>query len=72
MARTFCIGGPTATGKSQWAPDVPHRIDAEIANADTLQTHPGLDLLTAYLWKISPGLVYTPRKIGISAYPSWN
>jgi tRNA A37 N6-isopentenylltransferase MiaA len=61
MKRAFFIIGPTETGKSQLAADVAHKIGAEIVSADALQTHPRLDLLTVYLWRISPGFVHTPR-----------
>jgi tRNA dimethylallyltransferase len=55
MRRAFFIVGPTATGKSEIAADVAREVGAEIVSADALQTHPGLDLLTAYLWRISLG-----------------
>jgi tRNA dimethylallyltransferase len=47
MRRTFFIVGPTATGKSQLAADVAHRIGAEIVSADAFQIYRGFDLLTA-------------------------
>ena len=65
MRRTFFIVGPTATGKSQLAADVAHRIGAEIVSADAFQTHPGLDLLTAYLWRILPGFLQTPCRSAV-------
>jgi tRNA dimethylallyltransferase len=47
VMRTFFIGGPTATGKSEIAADVAHDLDAEIVSADAFQIYRGLDLLTA-------------------------
>src|SRR4051812_17656983 len=47
MRRTFFIGGPTATGKSELAADVAHEVGAEIVSADAFQMYRGLDLLTA-------------------------
>jgi tRNA dimethylallyltransferase len=47
MKRTFCIVGPTASGKSDLAADVASEIDAEIVSADAFQIYRGLDLLTA-------------------------
>src|SRR5437016_11792003 len=43
----FFIVGPTATGKSEIAADVAHRLNAEIVSADAFQIYRGLDLLTA-------------------------
>jgi tRNA dimethylallyltransferase len=47
MTCTFFIGGPTASGKSDLAADVSHKMGAEIVNADAFQLYGGLDLLTA-------------------------
>jgi tRNA dimethylallyltransferase len=47
MSRTFFVVGPTATGKSELAADVAHKISAEIVSADAFQLYRGLDLLTA-------------------------
>ena len=47
MRRIFFIVGPTATGKSELAADVAHKIGAEIVSADAFQIYQGLDLLTA-------------------------
>jgi tRNA dimethylallyltransferase len=47
MKRTFCIVGPTASGKSDLAADVASEIGAEIVSADAFQIYRGLDLLTA-------------------------
>src|SRR5437016_4150762 len=43
----FFIVGPTATGKSEIAADLAHKLDAEIVSADAFQIYRGLDLLTA-------------------------
>src|SRR5437879_9820376 len=47
MRRAFFIVGPTATGKSELAPDGAHEIGAEIVSADAFQIYRGLNLLTA-------------------------
>ena len=47
MKRVFFIVGPTATGKSDLAAEVAHRLGAEIVSADAFQIYRGLDLLTA-------------------------
>ncbi len=47
MRGVFFIVGPTATGKSELAADVAHRIGAEIVSADAFQIYRGLNLLTA-------------------------
>jgi len=47
MKRVFFIVGPTATGKSDLAAAVAHRLGAEIVSADAYQIYLGLDLLTA-------------------------
>jgi tRNA dimethylallyltransferase len=47
MRRSFCIVGPTATGKSEIAADVAREVNAEIVSADAFQIYGGLDLLTA-------------------------
>src|ERR1700719_342105 len=47
MKRVFFIVGPTATGKSELAAEVAHRLGAEIVSADAFQIYRGLDLLTA-------------------------
>ena len=57
MTRAFFIVGPTATGKSEVAAAVAQHVNAEIISADASQIYRGLDRLTAYLWRISPGLV---------------
>lgn len=47
MKYSFCIVGPTATGKSELAADVARDLDAEIVSADAFQIYRGFDLLTA-------------------------
>jgi tRNA dimethylallyltransferase len=47
MRRAFFIVGPTASGKSELAADVAHKMGAEIVSADAFQIYRGLDLLTA-------------------------
>jgi tRNA dimethylallyltransferase len=47
VTRVFFIAGPTATGKSEIAAEIAHRLGAEIINADAFQIYCGLDLLTA-------------------------
>jgi tRNA dimethylallyltransferase len=47
MPRTFFIVGPTATGKSEIAADIAHKLGAEVVSADAFQIYRGLDLLSA-------------------------
>lgn len=47
MGAILAILGATATGKSDLALRLAHRLDAEIVNADALQVYRGLDLGTA-------------------------
>jgi tRNA dimethylallyltransferase len=47
MRRAFFIVGPTATGKSELAADVAHKIGAEIVSADAFQIYCNVELLTA-------------------------
>ena len=42
----FVIAGPTASGKSQLAIDLAHRINGEIINADAIQVYKELPLLS--------------------------
>jgi tRNA dimethylallyltransferase len=46
VARTFCIVGPTATGKSELAAEVAVRLGAEVVNADAFQIYEGFDVLS--------------------------
>ncbi|HKC27561.1 MAG TPA: tRNA (adenosine(37)-N6)-dimethylallyltransferase MiaA [Jatrophihabitans sp.] len=47
--RVLAVVGPTATGKSDVAVAVAHRLDAEIINADSMQLYAGMDIGTAKL-----------------------
>jgi tRNA dimethylallyltransferase len=47
--RVIAVVGPTATGKSDLAIDLAHRVDGEIVNADSMQLYEGLDIGTAKL-----------------------
>lgn len=47
MSGVFFIVGPTATGKSEIAAEIAHRLNAEIISADAFQIYRGLDRLTA-------------------------
>jgi tRNA dimethylallyltransferase len=43
----YIIGGPTASGKSDYALDLANRIDGEIVNGDSMQVYSHLHVLTA-------------------------
>jgi tRNA dimethylallyltransferase len=43
----YIIGGPTASGKSDYALDLAKRIDGEIINGDSMQLYSHLHILTA-------------------------
>lgn len=43
----YIIGGPTASGKSDYALDLVKRVDGEIINGDSMQTYSHLHILTA-------------------------
>ncbi len=45
--RVLAVVGPTATGKSDLAIALAHRLDAEIVNADSMQLYRGMDIGTA-------------------------
>jgi tRNA dimethylallyltransferase len=45
----LAVVGPTATGKSDLAVELAHRLDAEIVNADSMQLYVGMDVGTAKL-----------------------
>jgi tRNA dimethylallyltransferase len=47
--RVIAVVGPTATGKSDLAVALAHRLDAEIINADSMQLYAGMDIGTAKL-----------------------
>jgi len=44
---TYIIGGPTASGKSDYALDLARRVDGEIINGDSMQLYSHLHILTA-------------------------
>ncbi|MEN9443505.1 MAG: hypothetical protein RIS47_395 [Bacteroidota bacterium] len=46
MAKLIAIIGPTASGKTQLATRLAHRIDAEIISADSRQVYRGMDIGT--------------------------
>src|SRR5690606_10210558 len=43
------VVGPTATGKSDLALALAHRLDGEVVNADSMQLYRGMDIGTAKL-----------------------
>jgi tRNA dimethylallyltransferase len=43
----YIIGGPTASGKSDFALDLARRVDGEIVNGDSMQLYSHLHILTA-------------------------
>lgn len=43
----YIIGGPTASGKSDYALDLAKRVDGEIINGDSMQVYSHLHILTA-------------------------
>ena len=45
----LAIVGPTATGKSELAVELAHRLGGEIVNADSMQLYEGMDIGTAKL-----------------------
>jgi tRNA dimethylallyltransferase len=45
----IAVVGPTATGKSELAVHLAHRLDGEIVNADSMQLYRGMDIGTAKL-----------------------
>jgi tRNA dimethylallyltransferase len=45
----IAVLGPTATGKSDLAIELAHRVDGEIINADSMQLYAGMDIGTAKL-----------------------
>src|SRR5204863_2758463 len=45
--RTFCIVGPTASGKSELAANVAREMHGEVVSADAFQIYRGINLLTA-------------------------
>ena len=47
--RVLAVVGPTATGKSDLAVALAHRLDGEIVNADSMQLYDGMDIGTAKL-----------------------
>jgi len=47
MKPVICIAGPTASGKSDFAIRVAHKLDGEIINADALQVYSDLQILSA-------------------------
>lgn len=47
--RLVAAVGPTATGKSDLAVELAHRLDGEVVNADAMQLYRGMDIGTAKL-----------------------
>lgn len=47
MSSVYIIGGPTASGKSDYALDLAKRVDGEIINGDSMQLYSHLPILTA-------------------------
>jgi len=45
--KVLVIAGPTASGKSELALQLAHRLDGEIINADSMQVYRGMDIGTA-------------------------
>lgn len=45
--RVVAVVGPTATGKSELAVALAHRLDGEVINADSMQLYEGMDIGTA-------------------------
>lgn len=44
--RTIVIGGPTASGKSEFAQLLCELVDGEVVNADSMQVYAGMDIAT--------------------------
>lgn len=53
--RVLAIVGPTATGKSELAVALAHRLDGEIVNGDSMQLYVGMDIGTAKLAEAERG-----------------